>query len=135
MRRVARIVIPGLAHQITQRGNNRQDVLFVNDDRRVYLTLLREESARHGLRVLGYCLMGNHVHTVGVPAREESLAKALGRTHWGYTQYVNRLHGGGPSVAKPALLVCAGRGAHRGRDALRGAEPGSGGCGTSGVAV
>ncbi|MCH8152996.1 MAG: transposase, partial [Planctomycetes bacterium] len=33
MPRVARIVVPGLAHHITQRGNNRQDVFFINDDR------------------------------------------------------------------------------------------------------
>ena len=30
--------------------------------------------------VLGWCLMSNHVHLVGVPAHPESLAKALGQT-------------------------------------------------------
>ena len=30
---IARIVIPGCPHPVTQRGNNRQDVLFVDDDR------------------------------------------------------------------------------------------------------
>ena len=119
MPRVARIVIPGLAHHITQRGNNRQEAFFVDDDRRVYLTLLREESARHGLGVLGYCLMGNHVHIVGVPAREESLAKAVGRTHWRYTQYVNGLHGrvghlwgawGQGSFLISGCVVCRGMG-------------------------
>ncbi len=44
MARVARIVIPGEPHHATQRGNNRQDVFFVDDDRRVYLGLLKEES-------------------------------------------------------------------------------------------
>ncbi len=67
MPRVARIVLPGLPHHVTQRGNNRQDVFFVDDDRRVYLELLREHSERFGLRVLGYCLMTNHVHIVGTP--------------------------------------------------------------------
>ena len=112
MPRVARIVIPGLPHHITQRGNNRQDVFFVSDDRRVYLTLLREESARHGLGVLGYCLMGNHVHMVGVPAREESLAKAVGRTHWRYTQYVNRLHGRVGHLWQNRFYSCAMDEAH-----------------------
>jgi hypothetical protein len=32
MPRVARIVIPGMPHHVTQRGNNRQDVFFVDDD-------------------------------------------------------------------------------------------------------
>ncbi len=33
MPRYARLVVPALAHHITQRGNNRQDVFFVDDDR------------------------------------------------------------------------------------------------------
>ena len=93
MPRVARIVIPGLPHHVTQRGNNRQDVFFVDDDRRVYLQLLHRQSLLHGLTVIGYCLMTNHVHLVVVPGEEASLARALGRSHFLYTQYVNRLHG------------------------------------------
>jgi putative transposase len=92
MPRVARIVIPGLPHHITQRGNNRQDVFFVDDDRRAYLALLNAQSERFGLSVLGYCLMANHVHIVAVPSAAESLARAIGRTHFLYTQYINRLH-------------------------------------------
>lgn len=33
MPRVARIVVPGWPHHVVQRGNNRQDVFFVDDDR------------------------------------------------------------------------------------------------------
>ena len=46
MPRLARTVVAGCAHHITQRGNNRQDVFFVDDDRHVYLELLREEEGR-----------------------------------------------------------------------------------------
>ena len=92
MPRIARIVVPGAMHHVTQRGNNRQDVFFVDDDRLVYLALLREQSLCYGFEVGGYCLMPNHVHILGVPAEEDSLAKAIGRTHLLYTQYVNRLH-------------------------------------------
>ena len=67
MTRIARVVVPGVSHHITQRGNNRQDVFFVDDDRRVYLALLKEQCDKHGLAVLAYCLMTNHVHIVGVP--------------------------------------------------------------------
>ena len=93
MPRVARIVLAGLPHHVTQRGNNQQVVFFVDDDRRVYLERLAEQAERFGLVVHGYCLMTNHVHLVVTPRREESLAKAVGRTHFLYTQYVNRLHG------------------------------------------
>ena len=92
MPRLARTVAVGCAHHITQRGNNRQDVFFVDDDRRVYLELLGEQAEKYGLQIEGYCLMSNHVHLVAVPKAEEALAKAVGRTHFRYTQYINRFH-------------------------------------------
>jgi putative transposase len=93
MGRQARIVIPGVAHHVTQRGNYRQDVFFTDDDRRVYLSYLRESAQLHGLAVSAYCLMTNHVHLVATPERGESLAKTMGRTHLMYAQYIHRLHG------------------------------------------
>jgi putative transposase len=93
MPRTPRIVIPGVPHHITQRGNNREDVFFVDDDRRAYLRILAEESAAYGLTLHGFCLMTNHIHLIATPKTAPTLAKALGRTHWRYTQYVNRLHG------------------------------------------
>ena len=92
MPRVARIVIPNCPHHVTQRGNNRQDVFFVDEDRRSYLALLAEEGERHGLRVEGYCLMSNHVHLIVTPKSAAALARALGRAHYRYAQYINRLH-------------------------------------------
>jgi putative transposase len=32
MARLARIVIPGMAHHVTQRGSRRQQVFFTDDD-------------------------------------------------------------------------------------------------------
>jgi len=93
MPRIARIVVPGLPHHVTQRGNNRQAVFFTDDDRLVYLRLLKEQSDHLGLSILAYCLMSNHVHIVALPRTAEALATALGRTHWLYTRYVNHLHG------------------------------------------
>ena len=92
MPRIARIVIPEVPYHVTQRGNNRQDVFFTDDDRRVYLDFLREYARQFGLKILGWCLMANHVHFVAVPGRGDSLALAIGRTDFRYTQYVNRLH-------------------------------------------
>jgi putative transposase len=112
MPRVARITIPGVAHHITQRGNNRQQVFFVDDDRGLYLELLRRESKAYGLRLLGYCLMRNHLHLVGVPQQAHSLAKAVGRTHLLYTQYINRLHGRSGHLWQGRFFSCALDDAH-----------------------
>ncbi len=93
MPRVARVVAPGIPHHLTQRGNNRQDVFFTDDDRRFYLETLKEQSERYRLEVCGYCLMTNHVHLVVTPAAADSLANAIGRTNFQYTRYINRFHG------------------------------------------
>jgi len=107
MPRIARIVLPGLPHHVTQRGNNRQDVFFVDDDRRAYLQILGEQSERYGLAVLGYCLMANHVHLIATPSGEDSLAKAVGRTDFLYTQYIHRLHGRSGHLWQNRFFSCA----------------------------
>ncbi len=107
MPRAARIVVPGCPHHITQRGNNRQDVFFVDEDRRRYLAMLREQAPQFGLRIHAYCLMNNHVHLVAVPQKESSLAQAVGRTHWLYAQYINRLHGRAGHLWQNRFYSCA----------------------------
>ena len=57
MPRLARAIAVGCAHHITQRGNNRQDVFFVDEDRRMYLELLQEQAQKYGLEILAYYLM------------------------------------------------------------------------------
>ena len=106
MPRIARAVAVGTPHHVTQRGNNRQDVFFVDDDRRTYLELLKSHAERFGLVVYGYCLMTNHVHLIVVPERQDALAKAIGRTHYDYTRYVNRLHGRSGHLWQSRFFSC-----------------------------
>jgi putative transposase len=89
MARFARVVIPGCWHHITQRGNHRQPVFFDDSDREFYCRLLRRHTARHGVRITGYCLMGNHVHLLAIPESATGLAHALGRTHVDYARWIN----------------------------------------------
>jgi putative transposase len=42
MARLARMIIPGLAHHITQRGNRRERIFLQKGDRQVYLGLLSQ---------------------------------------------------------------------------------------------
>jgi len=48
---MARVVIPGCPHHVTQRGNRREDVFFAVADRKRYLELLGEYAAKGGLAV------------------------------------------------------------------------------------
>ena len=83
---MARVVIPGCPHHLTQRGNRREDVFFTAADRQRYLDLLAEYATKRGLAVQAYCLMTNHVHLVVVPEAEASLAAALKPVHMRYAQ-------------------------------------------------
>ncbi len=86
---MARVVAVGVPHHVTQRGNNRQRIFDSDQDRLLYLKLLGEYSARHGLFLWGYCLMDNHVHLVVVPRRPDALARTLRQTHADYARYAN----------------------------------------------
>jgi putative transposase len=89
MPRIARVVVPDAPHHVTQRGNRREDVFFCEADRHVYLRYLADYAGKHGLKILAYCLMTNHVHLVVVPRHEASLAGALKPVHLRYAQHVN----------------------------------------------
>jgi REP element-mobilizing transposase RayT len=87
MGRIARVIAVGVPHHITQKGEWAATVFQVEEDRRVYLQLLREYGERYAVRWWGYCLMSNHVHLVAVPVKENALANALRRAHSDYACY------------------------------------------------
>lgn len=89
MPRLARLVVPGLPHHVTQRGNRRQPTFFSEQDYALYLRLLRLWCAKAGTRIWAWCLMPNHVHLILVPAHEDGLRAALGEAHRRYTRHVN----------------------------------------------
>jgi putative transposase len=89
MARIARFVVPGLPHHVTQRGNRRERVFSSDDDYALYRDLLAEQCRKQGVACWAYCLMPNHVHLVLVPDREEGLGRALGETHRRYSTAIN----------------------------------------------
>jgi putative transposase len=87
MARLARVIVVGVAHHVTQRGNARRYILNSDSDRMVYLSLLREYVSLYELSLLGYCLMSNHVHLVVISRTATSLALVCKQTHGRYATY------------------------------------------------
>jgi len=112
MPRVARIVVAGCPHHVTQKGNNGQDIFFADADRRAFLALVGRYVRECGVAIEGYCLMTNHVHLIVTPAKENSLALALGRVNFRYAQYVNRTHGRGGHLWQNRFYSCVLDDAH-----------------------
>jgi len=93
MPRLPRTVCARAPHHITQRGNRREKVFFTDDDRQAYLGWLQDYAAKHGVQVLAYCLMSNHIHLVAVPKAEDGLQQVLKPLHMRYAQRINRTRG------------------------------------------
>jgi putative transposase len=90
MPRGPRLIVPGIALHVVQRGHDRRDCFQHDTDYLVYLTNLRELSARAACDVHAYCLMTNHVHLLVTPANLDSCAKLMRNLGQRYVQYFNR---------------------------------------------
>lgn len=67
MPRRSRCILPGLPRHVTQRGVNRCETFSSDQGRSAYLRLLRENMEDAQVRLLGWCVMTNHVHLIAVP--------------------------------------------------------------------
>ncbi len=93
MARLARVVVPGHPHHVTQRGVRSMRVFRQPADYARYLDLMRAQARRFGLEFLAWCLMPDHIHLVVIPRHENSLARAIGEAHRRYTCRVNAEEG------------------------------------------
>jgi len=89
MARLARMVIPGLPHHVTQRGNRRERIFFEAGDEQIYLDLMTAQLKKHAVECWAYCLMPNHVHFILTPSDETGLARAIGEAHRRYTAFIS----------------------------------------------
>jgi putative transposase len=88
MARLARLVVPGLPHHVTQRGNGRARTFFEDEDYALYRDLLAQ-TCRAARVEVAWCLMPNHVHLILVPADEDGLRRALSRAHRAYAGIIH----------------------------------------------
>jgi putative transposase len=93
MARLARIVVPGLPHHVTQRGNGRQRTFLRDDDYALYRDLLGRECRGAGVEVWAWCLMPNHVHLILVPRDPDGLRRALSKVHRAYAGAIHAREG------------------------------------------
>ena len=89
MSRLPRMVLPGIPHHVTQRGNRRERTFFEEGDYALYLDLLADGTERAGVEIWSYCLMPNHVHLIAVPRDADGLRRCFRFVHRHYTGYIN----------------------------------------------
>jgi putative transposase len=67
-------------------------MLETDTERGVYLDLLQQGIQRHGVELIGYCLISNHIHLVAVPQSKDALARTLKQTHGRFASYWNAVN-------------------------------------------
>jgi len=89
MARLPRLVLPGIPHHITQRGNRRERTFFEDGDYALYVDLLAQAAGQARMAIWAYCLMPNHVHIIAVPEDVHGLRRTFRFVHRHYTGYIN----------------------------------------------
>jgi len=89
MPRASRIFLPAVPLHVIQRGHDRRQCFFCDDDFQMYRRLLHEQAAL----VHAYVLMSNHVHLLVSVDDVASLAAMMKGVAQGYSQYFNARRG------------------------------------------
>src|ERR1700692_3677010 len=111
MARLARVVIPGHPHHVSQRGAGRARTFFSDVDYALYRDLLAENCRAAKVEVWAWCLMPNHVHLILVPSDPDGLRRALARVHRAYAGVIQA----GPTRPGLAMVERACAFARQGR--------------------
>jgi putative transposase len=85
-------MLAGVPVHVIQRGNNRSDCFFREEDHCFYLFHLGRYLARFQCELHAYCLMTNHVHLLLTAKTAESCALLMKHVGQLYTQYFNKAY-------------------------------------------
>ena len=125
MPRIARLVLPGIPHHVTQRGNRSADLFRPGRLSALQQSLAAGRRGEDG--GLGVVPMPNHVHIIVVPEDETGLRRLFGPVHRQYTWRVNQREDWRGCLWQGRYGSVAMDEAHASRlPALRRAQPGPG---------
>jgi putative transposase len=92
MPRAPRSFVPGGLYHVFNRGNRKQPIFLSDNDRALFLELVRKTALRRRWAVHGYCLMENHYHLV-LETPEPDLSAGMQRINSEYAQRFNSGYG------------------------------------------
>ncbi|MDD4834648.1 MAG: transposase [Lutispora sp.] len=89
MARKPRVEYPGALYHVMCRGNNGEYVLNKDEDKLIYLELVRKYKERYGFKLYSYCIMNNHVHLL-IEMETVELSKIMQGIQQSFTQRYNK---------------------------------------------
>ncbi len=92
MSRPLRIEYPGAWYHIMNRGRRGSDIFEEEEERKIFLILLKESTKLWNVHISAYCLMNNHYHILA-KTPQANLSRIMRHLNGVYTQRFNRFHG------------------------------------------
>ena len=89
MARLPRLTLPGYAHHVIQRGNNRQAIFASSADYQMMLDLVEENARKFNVAIHAYVLMSNHFHLLATPQTQDGLPQMMQAVGRRYVRYFN----------------------------------------------
>ena len=89
MPRGIRIITQNSYYHVVNRGNHKEKIFLNESDYGKYLQILKRYKRKYCIKLLGYCLMPNHVHMVLGLERTSELPKFMQCLTQSYAQYFN----------------------------------------------
>lgn len=91
--RKPRILIEGAWYHVTARVNRGEMLFDRGIIRDLFLALLARAKKRYRFQVINFCVMGNHIHLMVQPARNECLSDIMRWLLGGFARVYNMKHG------------------------------------------
>lgn len=91
MARPLRIEYPGAFYHVFSRGDQKQPIFFIDEDRSFFLKCLRKACEKYGAVIHAYCLMPNHFHLF-LETPDGNLSRMMHFMITNYTVHINRKH-------------------------------------------
>jgi putative transposase len=112
MARRVRLIFPGVALHVIQRGVDRAACFRAEADYLVYLSQLHALARKHSCAIHAYCLMTNHVHLLLTPHEEKSCTALMRDLGQRYVPYFNSRHGRTGTLWEGRFRSCIAESAH-----------------------
>ena len=92
MSRPLRIEYPGAWYHIMNRGRRGENIFETEEDREIFVALLKESAELWDVRISAYCQMSTHYHILA-QTPQGNLSRFMRHLNGVYTQRYNRVHG------------------------------------------
>jgi putative transposase len=89
MARAKRYHNPGCFYHVMLRGNNGQNIFFLDSDRQYMFFLLQEGVENYGHQIHAFCFMNNYIHLL-IQIGDVPLPKVMHNLGFRHSQTINR---------------------------------------------